>query len=399
MKKYQKLLGILSTAAFLGLTSAPATAQINTIGQNGGRVITSAVPFLIIAPDARASGMGDMGAATTADVNSIHWNPGKLAFVQDDIGLGISYTPWLAALNLTDDMSISYLSGFYKLSKERTIGVAMKYFDLGNFQETFDNGEEGQLYSPREFSFAATYSQMLTQYLSAGVSVRYARSQLLGNFSNSTSQAQAANTVAADVGFYYNRDIVIAGKTAYWSTGVSVSNLGPKVTYTDVASRDFIPSNFRLGTALTADLDPYNQFTVGVEVNKLMVPTPRERDPDTNLPIGTPVDSLTWLQGTFGSFSDAPDGFSEELSEFTVSLGAEYWYNKTFAARAGYFHEAATKGNRKYITLGLGFRYNVFGIDFAYLTALAQRHPLDDTLRFSLHFKFDNGKGDESITE
>ena len=394
----RRLLGALLTTSLLSCWSLSAHAQFdNLAGQE--RAITSALPFLLISPDARASGMGDMGAAMSADVNSIHWNPGKLAFVQDDIGLGISYTPWLASLGLQDQMSISYLSGYYKLSKERTVGVAMKYFDLGSFQETFPNGDAGSLYQPREFSFAASYSQLLTQYFSAGVAVRYARSQLLGDLNNPAGEARPANTVAADVGVYYNRDFVLSGSPAYLSAGANISNLGPKVTYTGDDRRDFIPTNLRLGTALTSELDAYNAITVGVEFNKLMVPTPRERDTLTGAIIGTPIDSLTWLQGVFGSFSDAPGGFSEELREITLSVGAEYWYNKTFAVRAGYFHEAFDKGNRKYITLGLGFRYNVFGIDFAYLAGIDQANPLDDTLRFTLNFKFDDGRQQESVTE
>lgn len=396
MKAYQQLLGIFGTLALAVVTSTQVQAQ-TALGQTNGRVITSAVPFLMISPDARASGMGDQGAALSADVNSLHWNPGKLAFATDDMGLGISYTPWLQALNLIDDMSISYLSGYKKLNRERAIGVAMKYFDLGSFQATDATGQPIGVYTPREFSFAASYSQRLTEYFSAGVSVRYARSQLLGNF-GPTSEARPANTVAADLGVYYNRDIVISGMPSQLSFAGAITNLGPKVTYTNESRRDFIPTNLRLGSALTTNLDAYNSFTFGVEVNKLMVPTPPAIDSAGNL-IGTPIDSLTWLQGVFGSFSDAPDGFVEELQEFTISVGMEYWYNKTFAARIGYFHEAENKGARKFITLGAGFRYNVFGIDFAYLTAIAQRHPLDDTLRFTLLFRFDDGKAEASITE
>lgn len=397
MRKYHRLLGISGIFASLFFLPNTLTAQVNTIGQTNGRVITSAVPFLGISPDARASGMGDMGAALSADVNSIHWNPGKLAFVEDDIGVGISYTPWLAALDLTDDMSISYLSGFYKISKEQTVGISMRYFDLGSFQQTFIDGSEGALFSPREFAFAASYSRKLSQDFAIGVAFRYAHSQLLGNLGGSTSPADAARTVAGDIGIYYNKSLVIGGRPSTITVGSAISNIGPKVTYTNDSRRDFIPTNLRIGTAFTSEMDVYNKFTVGVEFNKLMVPTPPFND--EGVLVGTPLADQTLLQGMFGSFADAPNGFSEELKEITISVGAEYWYNNTFAARAGYFHEAAEKGNRKYITLGLGFRYNVFGIDFAYLTAPEQRHPLDDTLRFSLLFKFDDGKEEDSVID
>ncbi len=369
------------------------------------RVITTAVPFLSITPDSRSGGMGDVGVAISPDANSVHWNPSKLAFIDNKMGFSLSYSPWLA--KIINDMSLSYLSGYYKLSKEQAIAVSLRYFDLGEifFTDAFNNPQGS--FNPREFAVDATYARMLSEDFSLGITLRYVNSNLTGNFSSLTIEAQPANTVAADVSAYYNKDIGI-GNLAF---GANISNIGAKVTYSDQDNKDFIPTNLRLGTALKLDIDPYNTITFALDFNKLLVPSPpiyamdddgviitdadgnpiieRGRDPDRNL-----------LSGMFGSFSDAPDGFSEEMQEVMISFGAEYWYNNLFAARAGYFYENANKGNRQFFTIGVGFRYNVFGFDFAYLVPPRQENPLAETLRFTLHFNFEeDNSASNSVTD
>lgn len=394
----RSLLVFLFSMITLSATIAQGGLQNPTgiTGRNDSlpRVITTAIPFLQITPDARAGGMGDVGAATSPDGNSVHWNPGKLAFLEEEVGFSMSYTPWLG--QIIDDMSINYLSGYYKISREQAVAIELRYFDLGNI--TFTGEQPNNIlgdYNPREFAFGGTYSRMLVENtLGIGVSARFIHSNLTGQLLGSSNgvEARPGTTVAADLGVFYNRDLVLSGTNANWTFAAVITNIGAKVTYSSEENEEFIPTNFRLGTAFTSDLDPYNSFTFAIDLNKLMVPTPpiygtdengdrvivEGSDPDRNL-----------LSGMFGSFADAPNGFSEELSEVMVSAGAEYWYNETFAARTGYFHEARSKGDRKFLTLGLGFRYQVFGIDFAYLVPIRKQHPLAETLRFSLLFNWE----------
>ncbi|MEM6522704.1 MAG: type IX secretion system outer membrane channel protein PorV [Bacteroidota bacterium] len=381
MKRLLKLvcLGILTTST----TNLFAQLQ----GQDSTRrVITTAVPFLTITPDARAGAMGDAGVATSADANSVHWNPAKLAFIDTDIGFSLSYTPWLG--KIIDDMAIVYLSGYNRIDKEQAVAVSLKYFDLGEIFFTDDQANDIGNFNPRELAIDATYSRKLSQNLGIGITGRYIHSNLTGSFSSSTgggTEARPGNSVAADIAVYYNKDISLGGRNSNLAFGANISNIGSKLTYSDENNRDFIPTNLRLGTALTTDLDPYNKITFALDLNKLMVPSPR---------LDSTQNEKSLLEGMFGSFTDAEDGFSEELQEFTLSLGAEYWYNNTFAVRLGYFIEAEDKGDRQYLTAGVGFRYQRFGVDFAYLVPQEQEHPLAETLRFSLLFNFD-----KSITE
>lgn len=358
------------------------------------RVITTAVPFVNFAPDSRASGMGDVGVATSADANSTHWNNGKLAFVEQDFGMSASYTPWLG--KIVDDMSISYLSGFYKIDRQQTVAASLRYFDLGEIQLTNEIGASLGLENPREMAFDVTYSRKLTENIGMGVSGRYIWSNLSGSYSG-TNGAQTGKSVAVDLGFYYKKTILVNGRDTDFSLGANISNIGQKVTYSTDSNADFIPTNLRLGTAIKTNLDAYNSITFALDFNKLMVPTPPVRDVDGNITRGKDP-NRNLISGVFGSFSDAPDGFSEELKEFTVSAGMEYWYRDVFAARAGYFHESDTKGGRKYLTVGMGFRYQKFGVDFSYLIPPEQNHPLAETIRFSLLFNFDKGLDDSSTS-
>ena len=377
------------------------TTPSGLVGQNNdNRVITTAVPFLSITPDARAGAMGDAGVATSADANSVHWNPAKLVFTDHNIGFSLSYSPWLS--KIINDMSLSYLSGYYKISQEQAVAVSLRYFDLGDITFTNNNNVQLITFNPKELAIDATYSRKLTEYLSLGVTARYIHSNLTGNFTSSTTtiEARPGNSASVDLSVYYTKDF----QNSILSFGGNISNIGAKLTYSNEDNKDFIPVNLRLGSAYTTYLDPYNSLTFALDFNKLLVPTSpiykedsvtgektieKGRDPDRPL-----------LGGMFGSFGDAPNGFSEEMQEIMIALGAEYWYNNTFAARLGYFYENSSKGNRKYLTLGLGFRYNVFGIDFAYLVPQQQDHPLAETLRFSLLFNFQPITViDESVTD
>jgi len=377
-----KLVALITIFGVMNKVSAQNTPV--TGADPDQRIITTAVPFLTISPDARSGGMGDVGAAISPDANSSYWNPAKLVFLDNQYGASFSYTPWLS--KLVPDMSISYLSGYYKIDKEQAVSLSLRYFDLGEIFFTVD-GLEGTLFNPREYAFAGQYARKLTENLSMSIGVRYIRSNLTGSFSSGSTEARPGSSVAGDVAVYYTRDILLSGKNTKLAFGANISNIGRKLTYTDEDNRDFIPTNLRLGTALTTNLDPFNTITFAFDVNKLMVPTPTETSREKSL-----------LSGIFGSFGDAPGGFSEEMKEVILAFGAEYWYNNTFAARAGYFNESKEKGNRKYLTLGLGFRYQVFGIDFAYLVPSEQDNPLKETLRFTLHFNVAQTT-EESIVE
>jgi hypothetical protein len=354
------------------------------------KAITTAVPFLAITPDARHAALGDAGVATSPDANSAYWNAGKLVFYDKAFGFTGSWTPWLG--KIVNDMSIFYLSGFYKINKEQAVNISMKYFDLGDI--TFNTGPNppdiiGEFH-PREFAFDATYSRKLTDNLGVGLSGRYIHSNLTGSFTtNGAADAKPGNSVAADVGIYYTKQLLTA-KTSSISLGAQISNIGAKLSYTDNANKNFLPTTLRIGGAFRKDLDLYNSFTFVLDFSKLMVPS---------------VDSLnrtkTMLSGMFSSFSDAPGGTSEEFSEVMTSVGVEYLYKEFFAARLGYFLEAKDKGNRKYLTAGIGFKFNRFGIDLAYLVPTNQReHPLAETIRFTLHYTWDRSTIDEeSVTD
>jgi hypothetical protein len=379
----------------VGLATETTFSQSNVLGQE--TAITTAVPFLAISPDARHAALGDAGVATSPDANSAYWNAGKLVFIQTKYGATVSYTPWLG--KIVNDMSISYLAGYYKISREQAVAVSMKYFDMGDI--TFRDGPlisdiSGE-YNPRDFAFDATYSRQLSENLGIGISGRYIYSNLTGT--SPTVDAKPGKSVAADIGIYYTKQLKWQ-KLSTLYLGGTITNIGAKLTYTDNNNEDFLPTNFRIGTALTTELDPYNTLTFILDFNKLMVPSPPLRDSAGNIVEGKDPNRSV-LNAMFTSFSDAPGGASEELDEVMTSVGIEYWYNRTFAARLGYFNEASTKGNRKYLTVGLGFHKNRFGIDVAYLVPTAQReHPLAETLRFTLHFNItENPANEESVTD
>jgi hypothetical protein len=386
-------------------TQTAETIQINTI--------TTAVPFLIITPDARAGAMGDVGVSSTPDAASIHWNPGKLAFVENDMGFAVSYTPWLR--KLVPDINLAYLSGYGRFGKGKlqTIAGSLRYFSLGDITFTDNVGNVIGNFRPNEFALDVAYSRKLSDYVSMGIALRYVNSNLTGGIAVEGAATKAANAVAGDVGLYIVKpDIKIGDMKSDFAFGLNISNIGNKVSYTNTSEKDFIPINLRLGPSYKINFDDYNSLAVMVDINKLLVPTPPRLARDT---AGNPIPdgngyyeieagknpNVGVISGIFQSFGDAPDGGKEEFRELTYSIGMEYWYNKMFSVRAGYFNEHASKGNRKYFTLGAGIRYNVFGLDFAYLVPTQQRHPLENTLRFTLTFDFANlkAKKTEGATE
>lgn len=361
------------------------------------RPITTAVPFLTITPDARHAALGDAGVASSPDASATYWNPAKLAFFESAYGGSFSYTPWLG--KITNDMWIAYLNGYYKITREQTIGVSMKYFDMGDFYaRSLENIDEGT-FNPRDFAFDFTYSRLLTENFSVGLTGRFIHSNLLGNY-NGTSivDTKPGNSVAADIGVYYNTALKGA-KTHTLSLGAVISNIGPKLSNSNDDNRSPLPTNLKLGAAYSIDLDPFNSFTFLLDFNKLMIPSPQlETDSNGNPIMVIPNKSL--ISGMFSSFTDAPDGFSEEMKEIILNMGVEYWYNQTFAGRVGYFSEAQLKGNRKYLTVGLGFRKNKFGLDIAYLVPTNKReHPLAETIRFGVLLKMPSNTKEESVAD
>ena len=395
---FKKSIVILMSLLMMGFV---VKAQINP-GEETGQdleynVISTAVPFMIIAPDARSGSMGDLGVSTSPDVYSMHWNSAKYAFIEDDFSVGLAYSPWLR--KLVPDMNIAYLAVSKRVSNKSTIAGSLKYFSLGEINFRGPANEDLGTYSPNEFAIDLCYSRKLGDYLSAAVAGRFIYSHLTQGVAN---YSRAAWSVAADIGVYYQRPVLFNTIDGVFSWGVAITNMGSKMSYTNANSKtDFIPTNLRLGPTLKLNIDEYNTLAFSLDINKLLVPTPPIYARDS---VGAPIiengefviekgynPNVSMIQGMIQSFYDAPGGFSEEMKEFTLSIGTEYWYNQTFAVRAGFFHEAKMKGNRRYLTFGAGLRYNVFAIDVSYLVPVNNRansgtNPLEGTMRFNLAF-------------
>ncbi len=372
---------MVSAAAASGQVAGPGTQSDGRRSNN----LQPAVPFLLISPDARAGAMGEAGAATSPDVNSMHWNPSKLAFMTNPSGVALSYSPWLR--KLVPDIDLAYLAGYYRLDDRNTVGGSLRYFSLGSIQLLDANQTDLGTYSPNEFALDGTFSRKFGENFSLGSAVRYVRSTLSSGHFTVDQDRKPASALAADVSGYFKKPAKLLGKEAELALGVNISNIGTKVSYADNGDKFFIPTNLKLGGASTFLLDEKNRFTVALDLNKLLIPTNPERDSEGRIVAGKdPNRSVP--AGIFGSFTDAPGGFSEELHEISYSLGTEYWYNQEFALRAGYFYEHPTKGDRQYLTMGLGVKYQVFNLDFAYILANQQKSPLANTLRFSLVFNF-----------
>jgi len=404
---------------FLFLSSISLKAQSSRDWLLQLNTITTAVPFLIINPETRGGGMGDVGVATTADAASMHWNVAKYAFAEDKTGISISYTPWLRAL--VPDISISYISGYHKIDKMSAFAGSLRYFSLGSIQFTDQNGQNTTQYTPNEFAIDAGYSRKLAERLSGGLAGRYVNSNLTGGQIVGGAASKAGQTAAVDLGVYYqNDDAVLFDKDASIAWGLSVTNLGAKISYTNTANRDYLPINLRLGPRVTFHLDDYNDISVALDFNKYLVPTRPEYyqsasgdsiGADGNRVIFSGLDPTRPVAaGVLGSFYDSPglvnnddyknpyvikgSRLGEELREISFGIGAEYWYDKQFSFRAGYYYEHISKGNRKFATIGAGLRLNVFGIDFSYLVptyfgkTVTQTSPLSNTVRFTLSFNF-----------
>jgi hypothetical protein len=374
-------------------------AQVNVDNKFRLNTITTAVPFLIISPDAKAGGMGDVGVASNPDAMSMHWNPAKYAFVKDDIGFSVCYTPWLKAL--VPDINLSYLTAYKRLNQNEVLGFSMRYFSLGLIKFTDNNNSFLGEFNPNEFSIDGAYSLKLSPNFSTGVSLRYVYSNLTGGQQVGTLSTKAANTVAGDVSAFYTKVIRLAQKDMTWSTGLNISNIGGKVSYTETVDKDFIPTNLRIGTSLSTAIDEFNEVSFEFDINKLLVPTPPTYNDEGNVSSGIDP-NVSVISGIIQSFYDAPID-DREIRELIYSVGAEYWYDKQFAVRSGFFYEHPTKGDRQFLSLGAGVRYSVFGLDFSYLIPLQSRdeinvvNPLSNTLRFALTFDFGAMQEEEKV--
>ena len=348
--------------------------------------VSTAVKSLKIGPDARAGGLGDIGAATDPDVNSQAWNPAKYPFCISRAGIAVNYTPWLR--KIVNDIDLAYVAGYMRLGDYTAISSSLRYFSLGEV----DAGENMSI-KPYEMAFDIGVSRMLSENFSAAIALRYIRSDLSGNYSDDT---KPGNAFAADVAMYYNKYVVMGSRECQLGLGLNISNIGSKMKFGD-ENTYFIPTNLRLGVNYLIPINEYNKIAFGLDLNKLLVPTmPRQKDDESGEDYQQRLQKdyfdMSPITGIFKSFGDAPGGFSEELKEIQWSFGVEYTYNDKFILRAGYHDEDKDKGNRKYFTVGAGFRMNVFSIDAGYVLSTAASNPLDQTLRVSLAFDFDGIK-------
>ena len=364
--------------------SIPALGQIST-NELDGRIntINTAVPFLRIDPDARSGAMGDIGIAISGDANAIYWNTAKIPFSEKNTALSVTYTPWLK--ELVNDIFLADISAYKKLDENQGITTSLRYFSLGSITFTNIQGQVIGNFNPREFAFTGGYARKIAENFSTGVNLSYIYSNLAAGQSVSGVPIKAGTAAAADISFFYHKDAKFGKTKGDYNIGLTISNIGNKITYTQSAeNKDFIPTNMGLGTGVNFKFDDYNSLMFAGEVNKLLVPTPDNAQLFRTKSVPS---------GILGSFSDAPGGGKEEFHELMFSVGSEYWYKNQFAVRAGYFNEHSTKGNRKYLTAGVGIKYNVFGLNFSYLIPTSsQKNPLDNTLRFSLMFEFDKTK-------
>lgn len=390
-------------------------AQINSMALSGQTInpITTAVPFLLISPDSKQGGMGDVGVATDPDVNSPHWNVSKLAFQEKKFGVGFTVTPWLRLL--VPDINLYYLSAYTKINKNQAVSASLRYFSLGNIELTNATGVKTGDFKPNEFAVDIGFAQKLTKNFSLGIATRYINSSISRVFFNGSS-GNAASTVAVDLTSYYRSDkFKIGDKKAIYTAGLAFTNIGAKIKYSNDAN--FIPMNMRIGNGIKFDMDEVNTIGMYLDFNKLLVPTPPiykykinpatgeptaeiEIDPATNKKViakgkdpNVPV-----AQGILQSFNDAPGGFKEEMQEFNTSVGLEYWYNNVFAVRTGYFYEPKTKGSRQFFTVGMGVRYSIINIDGSFLIPTVLNNPLQRTWRISISFDFDPAKKEKDPT-
>jgi hypothetical protein len=361
------------------------------------RAIYPGVPFLLVAADARAAGMADMGVATSADAFSQQWNPAKYAFSTDAQGFSLSYTPYLT--DIANDISLGQLTYYQKLNDRSAFAGSIRYFGFGDIElrQTGEQNEDFPIVSPNEFAIDGSYSLKLSEKFSMAIAGRFINSNL--KVASDNNDASSASSFAVDVaGFYQSEEIAYNEFNGRWRAGFNIQNLGPKISYdNDEFNNNFLPANLKIGTGFDFILDEYNKVAVNVELNKLLIPTPQNPDlngdgtvtPEERNQNNDNYRSIGWTSGVFKSFGDAPDGLSEEIKEFTYSLGAEYLYQDSFAMRLGYFHESPLKGARQFFSLGAGFKYTTIKVDVSYLFSASKvKNPLENTLRFSLTFNF-----------
>jgi len=355
--------------------------------------VHTSVTSQTIAPDARGGAMGDIGAATDPDVNSQYWNPAKYPFTISRAGVALNYTPWLR--QLVNDMDLAYLAGYYRIGDYSAVSGSLRYFSLGEVYTSSDvSGSNDMTIRPYEMSFDVAYSLMLSEKFSIAAAVRWIHSDLTYDY---TEETTPGNAFAADIAAYYQNYINIGQRECQLGVGLNVSNIGSKITFGGDDNSEFIPTNLRLGASLMVPIDEYNKFTIAADANKLLVPTypqKKEEESDEDFEVRKQKDyyDVSSISGIFKSFTDAPGGFKEELQEVNWSVGGEYTYNDKFSVRAGYHHESENKGNRKYFTVGAGFKMNVFSLDAGYVIATAKSNPLDQTMRFTLTFDMDGIK-------
>ena len=357
---------------------------------NSFNPVEHAVISQTIAPDARAAGMGDVGAATDPDVNSQFWNPAKYPFCISRAGIALNYTPWLR--QLVNDIDLAYVAGYYRIGDYSAVSGSLRYFSLGEVYTSMD--ENAMTVKPYEMSLDVAYSMMLSEHFSLAAAIRWIYSDLRYNYEEDSKPASA---FAADLAMYYNNYFNMGSRECQLGLGLNISNVGSKISYYGDDRSQFLPANLRLGMSLLIPVDEYNRFAISADANKLLVPTvpvqeEGESSADYQARIIEEYSNVSSISGIFKSFGDAPGGFKEELQEIQWSVGAEYGYHGQFSLRAGYHHESANKGNRKYFTVGGGFRMNVFSLDVGYVISTAQSNPLDQTLRFSLTFDMDGIK-------
>ena len=401
--KFSNSYKIVATLVSLPLVASQSIAQnSNVLGQslaNNVNVVTTAVPFLLITPDARAGGMADAAVATSPDANSISSNPAKLGFIDGDMGFSISYTPWLR--QLVPDINLGYLSFYKKMNPNQTLAVAMRYFSLGNIDFTDANGTSIGSFSPAEYSLDVAYALKLNDNWGVGMAGRYIYSNLTGAVNVAGEYTKPGRSMGVDISAYYkSKDLEWGGKKTTVNAGLCISNIGPKITYTNSGNADFIPTQLRLGPSITMNLDEFNKISWALDLTKLLVPTPPVyKIGSTGSPVIGPNGQVELAagqnpnvsvpQGMIQSFYDAPGGGTEEFHEINYATGFEYWYDNQFAVRTGFFYESPTKGGRQFITFGAGFRLKVMNVDLSYLIPITQQNPLQNTLQLTLGFKFE----------
>jgi len=396
MKHFFQLGGIILGLTLFSIQNVEAQCYqgedgryYNLDGTPCTNTVVSAVPFLRIISDARSGAMGDAGIAVSADPNAMHFNASKLVFSDQSLGLAATYTPWLRSIGL-NDVYLAYLTGFKKIGDLQTVGFGLRYFSLGSIQFTDPNGTPLNTGRPNEFELSGAYARKLSEKLSAAVTGKFIYSNLAaGNIVNG-EVIEPGIAGAADFSMTYKTPIKVSKGESDLTIGLAITNIGSKITYTNSLYRDFLPANFGLGGAWTFNFDTHNTLTFTTDINKMLVPSPCQGlDCDLDKDGRADYKDISPVGAIFSSWADAPEGLSEEIKEFTYSVGTEYWYEKQFAVRAGYFSEHRQKGNRKFFTVGLGLKYNLFGLNFSYLVpTTSRRNPLDNTLRFSMLFNF-----------